>query len=164
MISSDDEALKAGNKYEDEYGTGSSSEEDEEETDGEEGNISSGRRKQASSSSSIKIFARVRPPRSNPSLKHHTSGNSNKKYFIEQTPDGIPKIGFKIPKDETHGIVNNSKENYEFQFDRVFDTDTTQEEVFDVVAKDVVLRYLFTRRTLCVFFLGLWSGEARTEM
>ncbi|KAJ3411076.1 Kinesin- protein 6 [Chytridiales sp. JEL 0842] len=95
---------------------------------------------------SIKIFVRVRPPRSNSKLhttpgRYYTHNPSNPTSTSENSddPDAFPKIGFRIPKDEKEGIVNNSRETWDYRFHRVFDKDSTQEEVFDVVAKDVVL-------------------------
>lgn len=74
----------------------------------------------------IKIFARVRPPRK--------TATQSAQYYIKS--DSIPSIGFNIKKNDH--TINNQKENYEFKFDRIFDIDVKQEEVFDVVAKDVV--------------------------
>ncbi|KAI9143509.1 P-loop containing nucleoside triphosphate hydrolase protein [Paraphysoderma sedebokerense] len=85
----------------------------------------------------IKIFARIRPLRPNAKAK--------KRYQLDgpiPTDEGIPQLHFEVPKDESHGYINNQKERYDFRFDRVFDMDTKQEEVFDVVAKDVVLSVL----------------------
>lgn len=43
-----------------------------------------------------------------------------------------------IPKDLKQGIVNNVKDTYEYRFAHVFDQDSTQEEVFDLVALPVL--------------------------
>lgn len=93
--------------------------------------------------STIKIFARVRPV--NRKLKFNPS-----RYKVEPSlgeEDPYPKLTFHIPKDEAQGLINNSKEDYDFRFDRIFDTDTKQEEIFDNVAKPVVERYPLSART-----------------
>ncbi|KAJ3312160.1 Kinesin- protein 6, partial [Blyttiomyces sp. JEL0837] len=99
-------------------------------------------------SSSIKIFVRVRPPRPNSKLKttpgryyisNPDTTSSNKETQQNENEDHA-KIGFHLPKDENQGLINNQKENYDYRFDRVFNESTGQEEVFDYVAKDVILR------------------------
>ena len=83
----------------------------------------------------IQIFVRVRPTRKN-------SSASIGKYWLANPAlvdeNDFPKIGFHIPKDQNAGMVNNQKEDFEFKFDKVFDVNTQQEEVFDSVAKPVV--------------------------
>lgn len=79
-------------------------------------------------SSTIKIYARIRPPRK--------EASKTKEYYVN-VQNTVPIIGFKVPKDESAGLINNQKETFEFKFERIFDVDTKQEEVFDVVAKDV---------------------------
>ncbi|KAH6594578.1 hypothetical protein BASA50_006528 [Batrachochytrium salamandrivorans] len=90
--------------------------------------------------STIKIYARVRPKRPNTKL-HITPG----RYWINTPtvldaadPESCPRIGFLVPRDEHAGLINNQKESFEFKFDRLFDVDVKQEEVFDVVAKPVI--------------------------
>eukprot|EP00833_Pecoramyces_ruminatium_P013722 jgi/Orpsp1_1/1187754/evm.model.d7180000059928.1 len=89
--------------------------------------------------STIKIFSRIRP----------SKYKIPNRYWITKPEEEIigddkplPKIGFLIPRNESQGLINNQKEKHEFKFDRVFDKDTKQEEIFDVVAKDVVLSVL----------------------
>ncbi len=94
-------------------------------------------------SAAIQIFARVRPFKANSKI---TSTSSHKKYeilppiVIDESDEStkLPRLQFRIPKDETQGLINNSRENYDFKFDKIFDMDATQEEVFDVVTKDMV--------------------------
>jgi kinesin family protein 6/9 len=81
-------------------------------------------------SETIKIYARVRPP----FKKRKFSAD---RYDIQSDTEK-PRLTFRIPKDEAQGLINNSREVYDFQFDHVFDTQTKQEEVFDCVAKDVI--------------------------
>ncbi|KAJ3117471.1 Kinesin- protein 6 [Phlyctochytrium bullatum] len=97
-------------------------------------------------SSNIRIFVRMRPPRQNSKL-HITPGRyycSNPETTTTSTtdPDSCAKIGFHTPKDENQGIINNQRETYDYRFNRVFDEKTTQEEVFDYVAKDVVVNVM----------------------
>ncbi|KAJ3017417.1 Kinesin- protein 6 [Thoreauomyces humboldtii] len=86
----------------------------------------------------IQIYARVRPARANSKLPIDPN-----RYWCNpasQDQDGSkPRIGFHVPKDQAAGMINNQRESYDFRFDRVFDRDVGQEEVFDVVAKPVVL-------------------------
>ncbi|ORX58423.1 kinesin-domain-containing protein [Piromyces finnis] len=89
--------------------------------------------------STIKIFSRIRP------VKYKVPN----RYWITKPEEDVlnnenplPKIGFLIPRSESQGLINNQKEKHEFKFDKVFDKDTKQEEIFDVVAKDVVLSVL----------------------
>ncbi|TPX35164.1 hypothetical protein SeMB42_g07223 [Synchytrium endobioticum] len=93
--------------------------------------------------STIRIYARVKPPRSHAKLDAQT-----KRYWIDASAPAahddpaLPRIAFFLPRSEAQGLINHSKENYEFAFDKIFDTTTTQEEVFDIVAKDTVLSVL----------------------
>jgi kinesin family protein 6/9 len=86
-----------------------------------------------SNQATIQIFCRVRPVKKNSKLQYDQG-----RYWISQESDGSARIGFHIPKDQLQGLINHSKENYEFKFNHLFDTDANQEEVFDLVAKPVV--------------------------
>jgi len=88
--------------------------------------------------STIKIFSRIRPSKYKVPNRYWIT-KPEEDVLNEDKP--LPKIGFLIPRNESQGLINNQKEKHEFKFDRVFDKDTKQEEIFDVVAKDVVLRY-----------------------
>lgn len=97
--------------------------------------VSSG--ESAGQTETIKIFGRVRPCKDR-------EVNSKKRYTLDQPEPGYedtPQLHFYLPKDEHQGLINNSRETYDFKFNRVFDQRTSQEEVFDRVAKDVVDRY-----------------------
>ena len=101
-----------------------------------------------SESAAIQIYARIRPFKAN---KKITSNAHIKKYDVlapmsidEDDEVAMPRLQFRIPRDAAMGLINNSRENYEFRFDRVFDMDVSQEEVFDNVAKDVADRYGFS--------------------
>lgn len=87
--------------------------------------------------STIQIYGRIRPTAKNSKIKR-----SSGRYWIREDMQGTPLIGFHIPKDEQQGLINHKKENYEFNFNRIFDMDVEQEEIFDVVAKPVVERYI----------------------
>lgn len=92
--------------------------------------------------STIKIYARVRPTRAKSKLTT-TAGRYwlNKPAIQDDSdPNASPRIGFLVPRDESAGLINNQKESFEFKFDQLFDMDTKQEEVFDVVAKPVIMR------------------------
>lgn len=92
----------------------------------------------------IKIYARIRPnKRPHPAEKE----NVQSKRIILDGPlpsDGDkPQLHFVAPRKEEEGLINNSKEMWDFRFDRVLPTEVQQEEVWDVVAKDVVDSYQF---------------------
>eukprot|EP00842_Homolaphlyctis_polyrhiza_P004252 jgi/Hompol1/4828/HPOL_003988-RA len=95
-----------------------------------------------SNASTIKIYARVRPQRPNARLKatqgRYWVSNPSHSSGADASDDDVPRIGFHIPRNESAGLINNQKESYEFKFDRLFDVDASQEEVFDVVAKPVI--------------------------
>ncbi|CAD8114267.1 unnamed protein product [Paramecium sonneborni] len=77
-----------------------------------------------SKSSVIDVFLRVRP----------TKNPSN--LFKLNKDEGTAE--FTIPKNPDQGYINNQIEKHTFNFAGVFPTDTTQEEIFDKIAKDVV--------------------------
>ncbi len=84
--------------------------------------------------STISVFGRIRPP-------HRATSSSD--YSLDSSSDDYPnKIHFHLPKSLSETVVNNSKEDYNFSFARIFEPKTHQQEVFDVVAKDVVQRYI----------------------
>ncbi|KAJ3149855.1 Kinesin- protein 6 [Geranomyces michiganensis] len=94
----------------------------------------------SSSPATIQIYARVRPVRAN------SKNSINPDRYWCNNPAGNvdassapPRIGFRVPKDQAAGMINNQRETYDFRFDRIFDMDSGQEEIFDVVAKPVVL-------------------------
>ncbi|KXS18436.1 kinesin-domain-containing protein, partial [Gonapodya prolifera JEL478] len=111
-------------------------------------------------SATIQIYARVRPPRKTaganslpraaPSRSPHPPEPEpfSSRYTIfppsnpgsddPKDPSRFPHLHFDVPKDADAGIVNNTKDSFDFRFDAVFDRDASQEEVFDVVAKPVV--------------------------
>ncbi|PIK35188.1 putative kinesin-like protein KIF6 [Apostichopus japonicus] len=59
-------------------------------------------------------------------------------YDIEENDDFGTKLSFAVPKDLAAGFINNKKEEYSFQFERSFDQNVKQDEVFEYVAKDVI--------------------------
>jgi kinesin family protein 6/9 len=97
--------------------------------------------------STIQIYGRVRPLKKNSKVK-----NDAGRYWITRdnslNSKPLPTIGFHVPKDEMQGIINHQKENHEFSFNEIFDVDATQDEIFDVVAKPVVDRWLGVIRVI----------------
>ncbi|KAJ3257397.1 Kinesin- protein 6 [Boothiomyces macroporosus] len=83
-------------------------------------------------SSTIQVYGRIRPIKKNAKFKASAG-----RYWVEQS-ENMEKVGFHVPKDLQQGLINHQKENYEFQFNKVFDTESGQEEVFDVVAKPII--------------------------
>jgi kinesin family protein 6/9 len=78
------------------------------------------------SDDTIKIFLRIKP-----------SPKQSRNYNIEKTFDH-DIVRFHMDKSAAGGLVNNTREDFSFKFARVFDTPTTQEEIFDGIARSVV--------------------------
>jgi kinesin family protein 6/9 len=77
----------------------------------------------------IKIYARIKPQKGK---------DKSDRYYLEESASGaLPLVGFRVPKDQNQGLINNQKESHEFKFTKIFDQDAGQEEVFDTVAKEV---------------------------
>jgi kinesin family member 6/9 len=83
--------------------------------------------------SSIKIFLRVRPDRNRKPF--------DQRFTVDHTFDNST-IRFHVDRRSEADVVNHSVENYNFNFDRVFEPKATQENIFDMVAKDCVLSAL----------------------
>ncbi|CAN9509167.1 unnamed protein product [Ophioblennius macclurei] len=82
----------------------------------------------------IEIFARIRPTKN--------SGESTQMYSVDNDlindEDMGASLKFIVPKDAADGIVNNKRELYSFMFKKVFDHTTTQEDLFESIARPVV--------------------------
>ncbi|KAM3133521.1 hypothetical protein pb186bvf_014363 [Paramecium bursaria] len=77
-----------------------------------------------SKSAVIDVYLRVRPTK-----------NPSKNFKLNKDE---AKCEFFIPKDKDAGYINNQIEKHTFSFKETFGMETTQDEVFDKVAKDVV--------------------------
>ncbi|XP_030643230.1 kinesin-like protein KIF6 [Chanos chanos] len=75
---------------------------------------------------SIQIFARVKP-----------TSESTSVYAVEDKEQGCNHLEFVVPKDLAHGFINNKRERYKFRFQKVFDQEAKQEEIFEAIAKPV---------------------------
>ncbi len=76
----------------------------------------------------IEIFCRVRPVK-----------NELSTYKISHSFEGST-IEFFRPRQILSGIVNNSRERYDFKFNGIFDMEVNQEEVYDRCARKCVSR------------------------
>jgi kinesin family protein 6/9 len=99
-------------------------------------------------SETIKIFARIRPPRSNVKFQQNSSG----KYVIQDSEAEIEagesqetttgnkrqRLTLFPGKNDDGGLINNTKERFDFAFHRIFDESIKQDEVFNQMAKEVV--------------------------
>ena len=47
-----------------------------------------------------------------------------------------------MPKNESGGYVNNSKEYFKFKFEKIFGMQTKQDEIFNNIAKEVFIQLL----------------------
>ena len=82
--------------------------------------------KKSSLNETIQIYLRLRPCR-NGSFKHeHIDINSSQN-----------SLEIRVPVNE-QGYVNNTIRKHTYRFDKIFDCATTQEEIFNEVAKDVI--------------------------
>lgn len=87
----------------------------------------------------IRIYLRLRPPAS----QQHSSllgkfSNTACEYQVENR-FGSSTITFRAADRRTDDdIVNNTTQNYTFNFRRIFDPSATQEDVFNSVAKDCI--------------------------
>ncbi len=57
--------------------------------------------------------------------------------FLTDIEEEDNKLSIYMPKDTQHGYVNNTKEHFAFQFNKLFNMATKQEKIFDNMAKDV---------------------------
>jgi hypothetical protein len=48
------------------------------------------------------------------------------------------KITFDVPVEQAPGVINNSRDHFEFTFNQTFDTGTKQDTVFDAVARPII--------------------------
>ncbi|RNF03423.1 putative kinesin [Trypanosoma rangeli] len=92
----------------------------------------------------IRIFLRIRP--ATEGLPRPLLGNSGREaetcgYAVEHTFEQST-VHFHVERRAEAGVVNNAKEDYKFTFRRAFEPSATQEEVFNVVAKDCVVAAL----------------------
>lgn len=76
----------------------------------------------------IQIFARAKP------TKQKLTGL----YEVYDDENGTACIAFTVPKDLADGYINNKREVYKFRFDKVFDQDCKQDEIFEEVAQGVI--------------------------
>lgn len=82
---------------------------------------------------SIKVFLRVRPDRNRRPY--------DQRFSVEHTFDNST-IQFHVDRKNESDIVNHSVEDYRFRFDRVFEPKASQEDIFNMVAKDCALSAL----------------------
>ncbi|KEG07518.1 kinesin, partial [Trypanosoma grayi] len=93
-------------------------------------------------SEGIRIFLRIRPVAKR--LPPSGAGREDAAlttYAVDHTFDNS-KVHFHVDRRAENDVVNNALEDYRFTFRRAFEPAATQEEVFNVVAKDCVLAAL----------------------
>lgn len=74
----------------------------------------------------IQIFCRIKPTKGKKAL-----------YELQQHDAG-DQIVMTVPRDEAVGYVNNKKEEYRFRFDKIFDQNCLQDDIFESVAEPVI--------------------------
>ena len=80
----------------------------------------------AKSQETIKIYLRIRP-----------AANPSSNYAFDREFDKTT-VKFHLDKNAEHETINNSLEDFSFQFDDAFDREVTQEHIFTTVAKPCV--------------------------
>ncbi|XP_053769985.1 kinesin-like protein KIF6 isoform X2 [Desmodus rotundus] len=76
----------------------------------------------------IQIFARVKP-----TVRKQPQGI----YSIDESEKLAPSLEIILPRDLADGFVNNKRESYKFNFQRIFDQDANQETIFENIARPV---------------------------
>lgn len=76
----------------------------------------------------IQIFARVKP-----TVRKQPQGI----YSIDESEKLATSLEIIVPRDLADGFVNNKRESYKFNFQRIFDQDANQETIFENIAKPV---------------------------
>ncbi|XP_062829642.1 kinesin-like protein KIF6 isoform X3 [Anolis carolinensis] len=76
----------------------------------------------------IQIFARVKPlgRRQPPGI-----------YSVDEDDTSTFSLEIIVPHDLADGFVNNKRESYKFKFQKVFDQESKQDEIFEAIAKPV---------------------------
>nr|XP_060610072.1 kinesin-like protein KIF6 isoform X1 [Anolis sagrei ordinatus] len=76
----------------------------------------------------IQIFARVKPlgRRQPPGI-----------YSVDEDETSTFSLEIIVPHDLADGFVNNKRESYKFKFQKVFDQESKQDEIFEAIAKPV---------------------------
>ncbi|XP_061599259.1 kinesin-like protein KIF6 [Cololabis saira] len=74
----------------------------------------------------IQIFARIKPARRTAAV-----------YSVDNEGQTGSSLEFVVPRDMAAGFVNNKRESYKFRFQKVFNQDSKQEEIFENIAKPV---------------------------
>ncbi|KAF7254330.1 Kinesin-like protein KIF6 [Varanus komodoensis] len=76
----------------------------------------------------IQIYARVKPlgRRQPPGI-----------YSIGEDETSAFSLEIIVPRDLADGFVNNKRESYKFKFQKVFDQESKQDEIFEAIAKPV---------------------------
>ncbi|XP_043860888.1 kinesin-like protein KIF6 [Dromiciops gliroides] len=76
----------------------------------------------------IQIFARVKP-----TSRKQPQGI----YSIDEDEKSVAALEIILPRDLAEGFVNNKRESYKFKFQRIFDQESKQDAIFDIIAKPV---------------------------
>ncbi|XP_056674154.1 kinesin-like protein KIF6 isoform X4 [Monodelphis domestica] len=76
----------------------------------------------------IQIFARVKP-----TSRKQPQGI----YSIDEDEKAISALEIILPRDLADGFVNNKRESYKFKFQKIFDQESKQDSIFDIIAKPV---------------------------
>ncbi|XP_058254853.1 kinesin-like protein KIF6 [Hemibagrus wyckioides] len=74
----------------------------------------------------IQIFARVKPTKKTAAV-----------YSVDNEEQSGGSLEFVVPRDLADGFINNKRESYRFRFQKVFDQNSKQEEIFEAIAKPV---------------------------
>ncbi|XP_015280992.1 PREDICTED: kinesin-like protein KIF6 [Gekko japonicus] len=76
----------------------------------------------------IQIYARVKP------LGRRQPAGI---YSVGEDETSVFSLEIIVPRDLADGFVNNKRESYKFKFQKVFDQEAKQDEIFEAIAKPV---------------------------
>ena len=74
----------------------------------------------------IQIFCRLKPTK------------AKKCIFELENKESGDQIVLSVPKDVNEGFINNKKEEYKFRFERIFNMEASQDDIFQSVAEPVI--------------------------
>ncbi len=60
------------------------------------------------------------------------------KLFEIEAKESGDIISLNVPRDASEGYINNKKEEYRFRFEKIFDQEAVQDDIFETVAEPVI--------------------------
>jgi hypothetical protein len=85
--------------------------------------------------SHIETFLRIKPGDKNKNSSEFSNSSTSTEINYELKNNFIE---IRVPEEMRKGYVNNLKKSYEFKFTGIFDTNTSQEEIFENIGQKVI--------------------------